>query len=557
MKHKLKIAPIMVAALLSFTSCKKDYFEINKNPNLAIAAPPKLVFPEALRSTAPLMVTYQDYGSWVVGYQSGAQGVSFSGTVGYTQQYTHADYNTLFNNAFNNLKNYQYVINAAKSNPKDVLFSSTSRIMKSFIYQMLVDQYGDVPYTDALQGSNLIIPTYDKAPDIYKSCITEINESIALLLKNQTNTDVNPLSTADIMFEGDISKWIKFANNIKLRLLIRAKDSPELKDFVTAEFAKFPTTDAFLLEDVLINPGYSSASDNINPTWSTYYGTFNGSAMAGISSQRVPTPFILGFYNGAKLKDLRRGALIYKNRIIKAGEVADPAPLVNVRPAYSQLGWKIVVNTPQQIDGTLDKEAPAWYTGSGSKATATEAQGIIKSKLAGQPVMLESEIYFLLAEAALLGKNLNGLSDADNFTKGIEASFRYLSKFGSTNAVKSGENPVTDAATYKTNNAGNYLVDYSLASSTEQKLEAIITQKYIALNFIHGHEAWSEFRRTGYPKSDASTNPVTSFRSLEGFSSRADGLPVRLLYPQTEMNLNSNAPVGLSPYNNRIFWDAN
>jgi hypothetical protein len=99
-------------------------------------------------------------------------------------------------------------------------------------------------------------------------------------------------------------------------------------------------------------------------------------------------------------------------------------------------------------------------------------------------------------------------------------------------------------------------VNYSLATTNAQRLEAIITQKYIALNFVNGFEAWQEYKRTGYP-AISGTTATSTFVSLQSSATTADRLPVRNIYPTTEYNLNPNVPSGLSAYTSKIFWDAN
>jgi hypothetical protein len=98
-------------------------------------------------------------------------------------------------------------------------------------------------------------------------------------------------------------------------------------------------------------------------------------------------------------------------------------------------------------------------------------------------------------------------------------------------------------------------VNYSLATTPAQKLEAIITQKYIALNFIHGHEAWNEYRRTHYPTVVAGGTATQTFASSVSESTRADKLPTRIMYPTSEGSYNSeNVPSGINPFTSLIFW---
>ncbi len=116
--------------------------------------------------------------------------------------------------------------------------------------------------------------------------------------------------------------------------------------------------------------------------------------------------------------------------------------------------------------------------------------------------------------------------------------------------------PVADYNQYLADNAGSYLVNFPLATTPAQQTEAIITQKYIALNFINSQEAWNEYRRTKYPTiSNLTSDPTKSFASTLSQSSRPDHLPTRILYPASEYSYNAaNVPTGVSPYTSLIFW---
>lgn len=523
-----------MAFVISFTSCKDDYLDINKNPNDATEASPELVLPAALNTTASLVSnTFNDYGAFIAGYQANAFGFSYVGSDVVTYNYTASSNTGLWTGVFGNLRNYQYIINNTQT-PNYALFNAVARIMKSHNYQLLVDQYGDVPYTDALKGVDNLTPKYDKAEDVYKSLVTEIDAAIAILKANATNTTINQLGKADIFFAGNITRWIQFANSIKLRILVRAASAPSLAAFVNTAYGTF-SSEGFITEDVVSNPGYSSSSANLNQQWTSIHSNYTGTA-ATAGRSRVPTPYAVGFYNGSKLTDNRRGLLVYRS-------LTAPLNQLGIEPATA------AASAPTT-------GFPAWYIGTGTGTAAIETQGILKSRVAPTPILLAAEVNFLLAEAALTGRTLSG-SDATNFNLGIVNSFKYLEKLGSTNTVPSTSNPTTDAATYQTNNAGSYLVNYALATTTPQKLEAIITQKYIALNYIHSHEAWNEYRRTGYPVTNPNGTAAQNMASVTSVSTRADKLPVRLLYPQSELNLNQNVPKGLNPFTSLIFWDAN
>src|ERR1044072_4837730 len=111
------------------------------------------------------------------------------------------------------------------------------------------------------------------------------------------------------------------------------------------------------------------------------------------------------------------------------------------------------------------------------------------------PLITAAESYFLQAEGVVNGILSTGNAEA-LFKNGITASFKYL--YAKPDGTITGT-PEADAADYILNNNSSYLADFSKAGTKEQKLEAIITQKYIALNMVNSDEAWNEYRRTHYP----------------------------------------------------------
>ncbi|RZK21126.1 MAG: SusD/RagB family nutrient-binding outer membrane lipoprotein [Pedobacter sp.] len=530
MKRLLKLT-ILSIIIFTATSCKK-YLDVNENTNAATESSPNLVLPAALNNTASNFITYFNYGAWMAGYQANAGGYSFTGSTYFTYNWNSGTNNGLFNSAYTDLRSYQYIIKSTTGVNKFVLFNAVSRVMKSYYYQILVDEYGNVPYSEGLAGTDNLTPHYDDASTIYKSLVTEIDAAIKDLQTYGSSSVVTTLGSADVMFKGDATKWIKFANNIKLRILTRAQ-AGTLASYAASGFNTF-SAEGFLTEDITINPGYVSTSARQNPIWNAYHSTYTGSN-GSYAAQQIPTRWIYAFYNGTKLSDANRGALLYKNF------AAGTTPINQLGNETSVSSW---------ISGY-----PAWYIGTATALNAPETQGIIKSRVMGQLIMPAAETYFLLAEAALNGHLLSG-DAGTNFENGIKASYNYLQKSGTTTTSATDAALTTYLTAYKTANATSYLVNYSLATTNAQRLEAIITQKYIALNFVNGYEAWQEFKRTGYP-AISGTAATTTFVSLQSSASSADRLPVRNLYPTTEYNLNPNVPAGLNAYTSKIFWDVN
>lgn len=505
------------------------------NVNKPVSVTPQLVLPNALTRTADLLRAYNDAGSWISGYIVNAGGFAGFGSV-VTYNYTTSDHQGLWASTYDDLGNYQYIINQTEGSTDLAYFNAAARTMKVFNFQMLVDFFGDVPYTEALQGSGNLSPVYDNAEDIYQDLVAQLDAAIDVF---ENATLALPMGTADVLFGGNVTRWAQFANTLKLKILVRVSGVASLNTFVTAGFASWDAGIGVLTDDAMINPGYIATDGKQNPMWATYHSNAAGGQPAAGRS-RIPSKFVGTFYNGTKLFDTQRGSKVFRTGVL-ANNLGHLGDLVD--------------------DATVQPFAPtdyiAWYVGTGAGAAATNTVGLFKGRTAGSPVLLAAEGHYLLAEAQLKGF-LAGTAQT-SFDNGLLASFRYLYK-DVTNVVTG--NPVADVAAYKLSNDGlplEYLADYSVATTDAQRLEAIITQKYIALNFIHGHEAWNEFRRTAYPTIvNGSIDPLQTFASLISQSTRPDKLPVRVLYAATEYQLNqNNVPNDVNQFTDLIFWQPN
>jgi hypothetical protein len=324
------------------------------------------------------------------------------------------------------------------------------------------------------------------------------------------------------MFQGDMEKWLQFANTLKLRIINRANGKVS---FTNTNFDPA----GFLTEDAMIDPGYTRDNNRQNPKWNTWGFSYTGSDG---NKAWMPSTFVVGFYNGQKLTDEGRGTALYLNF---------PTTPTNRLGVESN-------NVQPSPSGSF------WYPGSNRNgATAGNASGALKGPSASMPVLTAAESYFLQAEAVVTGLLATG--DAKQlFEQGIYESYRYL--YLKEDGTSIGD-PAEGVEEYLAANPTSPLVNFDLATTTEQKIEAIITQKYIALNFVNSEEAWNEYRRTGYPKINSAPGAtgLQTFASSVSESTRPDRLPGRILYPSTEGSYNSaNVPRNISVFNNTIFW---
>jgi len=521
MKKNKTIILLMGLVLAMGTSCSK-FLDINTNPNAPTTTTlsPELILPQALTATASTLNGYNSYGAQLVGYSANAGGYGgFGESISYN--FSNSSFTGLWVNTYDNLEDYQTIINKTSSQLSTYgYYNGVARIMKAYDFQLLVDAYNSIPYSEALKGdASFFTPKYDDPAKIYASLASQIDSAITIInAANAASGTVKALGSYDVLFGGDATLWKKFANTIKLRLLIRGAGKATFANS-TFDAAGFLTTDA------LINPGYLRDNGKQNPAWSTWGFSYTGT---DATKSWIPSTFVFGFYDGHILNDSWRGKAIYYQY---------PSTGTN------RLGYENV-SVPKCPSGSF------WYSGTNRVgASAGTSIGILKGPDAGYPAITAAESYFLQAEGVL-----KGIITGDTktlFNAGITASFNYLYQLPSKTVSGS---PSTDATAYITANSGSYLANFDLATTADQKLEAIITQKYVALNFVNSHEAWNEYRRTQYPKIVANGNANQTFASTVSESTRADKLPTRILYPASEAQYNPDNAISVSPFTSLIFW---
>ncbi len=520
----MKQIQLILIGVITFAaiSCNK-YLDINDNPNAATSSTPELVLPQAITGSGANTNANFNFGMGAdLMYRANGGGFSGFGTV-ISYDYTTSSFTGQWTTTYDNLNDYKYILQSTNGDSKYIYYNAIAKIMTAYNYQLIVDTYNNVPYKEALGGVNNISPKYDKAEDIYKDLAAQIDTAITQINTGLANSlSVIPFTaSSDPLFSRggpNMVRWKQFANTIKLRLIVRAGGK------VTFNNTTF-SADGFLVNDALVNPGYAKIVNQQSPIWPW---TVTNTASA---SSRLPSTFLLSFYDGTKLRDDRRGAATFRTF---------------PNSPSNQLGNE---TNPSPPSGATPNN---WFKG--TSATVWDRVGIYKGFDAGVPLITAAESFFLQAEAAARGI-ITG-DAATLFNNGINASFTYLYKDNTDNlpAVPPYNAPVVDATAYRAANATNYLANFALAITLEQKIEAIITQKYIALGLISSHEPWNEYRRTGYPRVTGS-GPTQTMASTVSLSTRPDKMPTRMLYPISEFNTNqNNVPQDVDKFKSLIFW---
>jgi Starch-binding associating with outer membrane len=486
-KMKQKIYSIFAATALLLSSCTGDYLDINDNPNQAVSATPELVLSIALNNTAGRLA-HSQVGNFFGGYW--APSGSYSGFIEERQFDYNASYATgVWSLTYDNLNDYQYIIEKAEAQ-KWKAMSGIAKVMTAYNYQILVDAYGNVPYSDALKGTASIRPKYDDAQAVYDGLIKTLDAASADLKVAISGDNPSP-GVQDIVFKGDINKWRRFANSLRLRILMRQSNisGKDLK----GEIAKVVAEGAGFLkagETVNSTPGYLKTAGKMNPFWENYIQNAAGSD-AGTKQAWVCSAFFINTIQD-DLKDPRLARLAAKNNAgIYVGVPLGDGNDANLFPKRSWFGPAILKGFDQPM-----------------------------------VLMTAAEAFFLQAEAVQ-----RGYSTGDA---------KALYEAGVTEAFTAAGLTAADATKYLATSVNNV----SWASSTD-KIEAIITQKWVSMFSLTGFEAWCEVRRTGFPRVPLATKAVQA------------KAPARLFYPTSEIATNSEnvaAQNVTSQFDNKIFW---
>ena len=506
MKFKFLIALAIIG--LIGAGCRKDWLNVNKDPNnLTGQISPAFVFTNALAQTVANEVDQNEIGSYYAGQWTQSSSYIYSATI-FAYQFTNSNFN-FFDPIYNNLQDYQYVIDNANAQGQP-FFKGMAQVMKAYLFQKLVDMYGDVPYSQALKGLGSLFPKYDNHKDIYESLIPLLDTAIATIKANPfTGTfGTYDITTAGSLGNGNRTKWIKFANTLKLRILMRQSMIPGRSSYIVPLIqATVQEGTGFLDQgqDMAVNPGYLQTTGKQNPFYERW-----GYDAAGSKKSLGRYPRLTKFLFDV-LKATNDTFRLKRIAYAKGGE-SSSTPGVSINP-------EIVANYVGVPFGAA----------SGYTATTTSYLGpsvIIKGQY-NRPLYLitAAESQLLLAEAAsLYGSQITfPKTPQQYYEQGVIESFRLLG--------------VPNATTQANALLRSGLNNADWTASTD-KLAAIWTQKWIALVNFGGLEAWTEYRRTGVPNTPQSLGTTSTNR------------PLRFYYPNTNT---PSQPSGIV-FTSKLFW---
>lgn len=475
---KIIISIFMLSML--FTACDTN-LDINRDPDSVSDVPLKSQMPAGIIGVIGAEGSYYALigGFWSQYWTQSNSANQYKDIDGYI--IGTGDYFGAWRNMYDALGDIRSVKRKALAtqNWKYFLISTVMEVQAS---QVLTDFYGAVPYSQANQIS-ILNPKYDSGEEIYDAMIADLN----LALSKDLSASVGEVPGADdLVFNGDLTKWTKFANTLKLKIYMRQINSSRSAIGIAGVKALLTSGVAFLDVDAAITQ-FEDKANLSNPLYET-----------------------------------DRRQLNVATNLRKSTTLSSFLELNNDTRESKYYGPGVALN-----QGNFESQLPA----------ASSVSVVILNATTPAYFMSKEESLFLQAEAqARYGSGDKALYDAavtENFTK-----------YG------------LDASTFI---AGSY--KYPSTGTLEQKVEAIITQKWIAGFPGNGYEAFFDKNRTGYPKTssvlqaDPNYIPGQIVYSLGG-ATEGKKFPKRIVYPQEETNTNSSTPA-LLKITEPVWWAQN
>jgi hypothetical protein len=517
MKAFNKILVLFGIVAIFIGGCTKDFDQINTDPNYPTEVTTCALFTAAQKS---LMDDMMD--EWWAGRQSQL----------YAQYWTQRNYtsedryamrqnnnNTYFRLLYTDIMDLVEIIRLNEDPLTRVKYAiygdndnqiACAKILKAWAMQVMTDTYGDIPYSEAFQGNTeaeILNPKYDRQQDIYQALLNDLKAAVDMI-----NVDASGFSSGDIIYGGDMTKWKKFGNSLRLRVALRMSYAEETK------YAK-------INEIIAENAGDPEAYFTSNA---------DNAIFSYIGSNPNVAPVYNALWNEARndftmcktLIELLKGDDDTLNgKINPFHGLVDPRLQIYSRPkggVYNGMPYGMTDAQSQVYKG----KCPSFYYDLNGKAAYSPVTATVVHNPRWSPVYMDyAEVEFILSE-------VNNFEQA-HYINGVRASIEYWRDM----AVD-----FERWSTAEVNDFNIQLGDY-IAALPAANEENVMTQKYIAF-YMQGYQAWAEYRRSGYPLCIVLPGQVTHrladgtdiiFNALE---ETHGGVPRRVTYPQQEYTVN-------------------
>jgi len=468
-KNLYKIIGAVLVSVTTLSSCDKGFQEINVDPiNIISTKPEKLLAPALVNTLGPAMMRNRNFNNELMQVTvaiSDGDGAVFR----YEYRSTFSDY--LWNAWYIQLTNFKDVYSlAGKPEMLNKSYQGISLVCQSWIYSMLTDTYGDIPYSKSnLGNSGVLEAPFDKQKDIYLDMFNKLEEANTLL---SAGTTIVPSS--DPVFNGDIAKWRKFCNSLYLRLLLRVSGKSDVSAQVIAKIKEIVDTKSTTY------PIMTNNADCATLKWSGTIGT---------------DAYVSPYVNGVRAQDFRSPAIgsFFIDHLSNWG---DPRIDISVANGYAVSGVNRLgisqgatggfkgVPSGYAVGAGVVKEA-YFYSYDQTSTGTLGVRSLQQSPLTGI-LMNYAEVQFILSEAAAKGW-ISGSAET-YYNTGIAAAINYwVPTFPTSISSQVVKDYITNAD-----------IDWDNTLPLDGKMEQIHLQKYYAL-FLVDMEQWFEYRRTGHP----------------------------------------------------------
>ncbi|MET0300865.1 MAG: SusD/RagB family nutrient-binding outer membrane lipoprotein [Flavitalea sp.] len=494
-----------IAGICLFSSCDKNFEELNVNPDASSTASPQYVFTKAQYDGTANMLNL------LLGTMQYT--TSYNDVAGYGSKYVTSQNNQTylaFANAFpNELNELAIVIKTVKDVPAQSNMLATAKIWRAYCVSRLTDLYGDIPFTQSNLGydSSLYKPSYDTQESIYAALLSDLETSAVALDAAKTT-----FGASDLIYGGNVTQWKKFAYSLMLRLAMRMT---KVDAAAAQSWANKAIAGGVIRENAdIAKVAYVGSGQDINKNplalnlWNSDYIAQNGNT--NVEGGKYQAVFIdhLKTNNDPRLPVL---SIVYQNGV------------ANNTPAI-QKGMASNINNVKPADFVTYSEPNP---------------GTVLLLASPRLVFTAAESNFLLAEAAARGWYATETA-ASLYNKAVESAMKQWAVI----AGAAGTISDADIATYIA--AHPYT-----GGSLQQQMSQIYTEFWVSI-FPDAQEVFASYRRTGYPALVPNNYP-----------NNATGGQIfrRMLYPLAEQNLNADsykaavARQGADELLTRIWWD--
>jgi hypothetical protein len=396
-------------------------------------------------------------------------------------------------------------------------------IFKSLLWSVATDLYGDVYYTEGLRGQEgILFPTFDEQKNIYPELIKNLRDATVLLTEGTDQLD----KTYDVLYGGDKTKWIKFANSLRLRLLMReSKNLPNVADSIAAvaalplitlnaENASIPYFANEAFRWPMSVDGYNENFQIYRPckTLVDSLKALNDSRLYVWTSPMEKPWTDSPSQNGVVVNTTDPNNFTYSSvyeyiDLTKPGISGAASFIVDKNTLYAGYAAGSYENV-LAANGSYDFPTTIYNykISKFSKLLNERSHSLLKACM-----IQADEVQFLLAEAAVKGY-ISSANAETYYKKGVQLA---QARWG-----------VTTPSDY----FNNAPAKFPATGTDSQKLAKIALQKWLG-HFLMGVEAYVDHRRTRLP----------AFESNGEFKNNPKPFPLRFMYPQSEINNNSES----------------